>query len=291
MNHPILKNPTFIIGIIAGLFALIYSSLFVVMQTQQALILQFGHPVRMIETPGLKAKIPFIQDARIFDKRILSLDPPQQQVILKGEKRLDVDAYARFQIKDPLRFYQSVGDEAGARSRLSQIVNGSIRDVLVEQTLSDMLSNKRSEIMAEILTKVRQSTDDFGIDMIDVRIRRADYPKQVSGAIYDRMKSSWEREAKRFRAEGEQDAKGIQALADKDRIVTLSEASKLAETKKGEGDAQASKIFSDAFGRDPQFYNLYRALEAYKKTLKQENDTTFILTPDGEFFKFFKNTP
>ena len=208
-------------------------------------------------------------------------------MILKGEKRLDVDAYVRFKISDPLEFYKSVGTERAVKSRLNQVVNSTIRDVMADHELPDVLSVKRNEIMEQILDRVRSTTSNFGIEIIDVRIRRADYPKQVSEAIYERMRSIWEREAKRFRAEGEEEARRIRAEADKERTILISEAKQKAQKIRGDGDAKSIKIYANAFRRDPSFFDFYRSLEAYRNSLKGA-DTTFVLSPDSNFFGVFK---
>ncbi|MHA1538923.1 MAG: protease modulator HflC [Alphaproteobacteria bacterium] len=276
-----------LLGSIFIALVLFFASVFTVHQTEQVLLVQLGNPVRIIQEPGLHIKVPFVQKARHFDRRILDLDPPEQQVILKGEKRLDVDAYVRFKIQDPLEFYRSVGNEIAAKSRLSQIVNSTIRDVMADHELPDVLSEKRTEIMEQILDRVRSTTENFGIEIVDVRIRRADYPKQVSEAIYERMRSIWEREAKRFRSEGEEEARRIRASADKDRTILISEAKKKSQQIRGTGDAKSIKIYAEAFNRDPKFFEFYRSLEAYRNSLKG-SDTTFVLSPDSKFFKAFE---
>ncbi len=276
----------FLIIFLFALVIILFSTFYKVSETQQALVLQFGEAMRTVREPGLNYKIPFVQNVIKFDKRILDVDPPGQQVILKKEKRLDVDAYGRYRIVDPLKFYQAVGSERGVESRLSQVINSSIRDVLVEKTLTDVLSSQRTQIMNHIKKNVIDDSKNFGVEIIDVRIRRADYPKQVSEAIYERMRSIWEREAKLFRAEGEEEARRIRAEADKMETVIIAEANKKSQIIRGEGEAKATKIYADAYRKSPDFFSFYRSLEAYKNTLKEENGTSFVLSSDNEFFKY-----
>jgi membrane protease subunit HflC len=231
-------------------------------------------------------KLPFIQNVQYFEKRVLELDPPKQQVILVDQKRLDVDTYARFRIADPLRFFQTVTNEVGARARLSAIISSSLRRVLGGESLSAILSERRADIMATIRGEVAQAVKPLGIDIIDVRMKRADYPEQTSQAIFNRMKSEREREAREFRAEGYEAAQQIRADADRQRIVILATAQKEAQTLRGQGDAQAIQIYADAFGKDQGFFAFYRAMEAYKDAFNS-GSTTMVLSPDSEFFRFF----
>jgi len=267
----------------------IYLSLFVVKETNQAIVLQFGDPKKVIVEPGLQVKIPFIQNVVFLDRRILNLDAPPEEVIASDQKRLIVDAYARFKILDPLKFYISVGDERVARSRLSTIINSRIRSVLGKQSLANLLSEDRSKQMALIQEGVNTEAENFGIQIIDVRIKRADLPQANSEAIYKRMQTEREREAKEFRAKGAEMAVTITSTADKEVTVILANAKKQSEIMKGEGDGQRNKIFANAFGRDPEFFAFYRAMQAYEKALIG-GDTSLILSPDSDFFKFFGNT-
>ena len=264
------------------------SSVFIVHQTQQALVLQFGDPKREVIDPGLKFKLPFIQDVVYFESRILDLDPPKQQVILADQKRLDVDSYARFRITDPLEFYKTVRNERGARSRLSTIINSALRRVLGNETLVGILSTNRVAIMANIRGQVNTAVDRLGIEIVEVRLRRADYPEETSQNIFNRMKSEREREAREFRAEGAEAAQQIRADADKQRVVLVAKAKQSAETLRGEGDGEAIKIYADAFGQDPEFYSFYRSMLAYRKAMADE-DTTLVLSPDSDFFRYFKD--
>jgi membrane protease subunit HflC len=263
-----------------------FASIFTVHQTQQALVVQFGNPVRPVPKPGLHFKLPFIQDVLYFELRVLDLDPPKQQVILSDQKRLDVDAYARYRIVNPLLFYQSVVNESGARSRLSQIVNGATRGVLGNETLERVLSDKRADIVEAIRVQVNAAARQFGIEIVDVRLRRADYPAETSQAIFNRMKSEREREAKEFRAEGAEVAQQIRADADRQKVVIIAEAARKSQILRGEGDATAIKLYADAFGLDQEFFAFYRTMEAYRSALGN-GDATMVLSPDSDFFRFF----
>jgi membrane protease subunit HflC len=275
-------------AVIIVIGVVLFSSMFIVEQTQQALVLQFGEPKRDVQEPGLKFKLPFIQNVVYFEKRILDLDPPKQQVILADQKRLDVDSYARFRIRDPLTFYETVRDESGARSQLSSIVNSSLRRELGNQTLKGILSEDRVHIMASIRAVVNQSVDRFGIEIAEVRMRRADYPEETSQNIYNRMKSEREREATEFRAKGQEEAQRIRADAAKQRVVIVAEAQKEAETLRGTGDGEAIQIYADAFGQDPEFFSFYRSMQAYRKAIAS-SDTTMVLSPDSDFFRYLND--
>ena len=278
----------FIIPIIILVAATIYFSVFIVKEVNQAIVLQFGDPKRIIMKPGINFKIPFIQNVVFLDKRILNLDTPPEEVIASDQKRLIVDAFARFQIVDPLKFYISVGNERVARSRLSTIINSRIRSVLGTQRLQTLLSADRSNQMSLIQDGVNNEADNFGITIVDVRIKRADLPQANSDAIYKRMQTEREREAKEFRAKGAEMAVTITSTADKEVTVILADAQKQSEIMKGEGDGERNKIFADAFGQDPEFFAFYRAMQAYEKALIG-GETSLILSPDSEFFKFFGN--
>lgn len=274
--------------VIAVLFVLL-NSLYVVRQTEQAIVLQFGNPVRVVKEAGLKFKIPFIQNVVFYDNRLLNLDPPAQEVVLNDKKRLDVDSFTRYRIVDPLRFYKTVRTEAQARSKLEEIVNSSLRKVLGRITLPQLLSQKRTQIMSDISNAVKVDAEQIGVSVADVRIRRADLPVEVLQAINARMKAERERDAKEFRATGQQEAQKIRAAAEKDKAVIIAEAEKKAQIIRGQGDKAAISIWNTAAGVDPQFYAFYRSLEAYKKALNSE-ETSLVLTPDSEFFEFFRKT-
>ncbi len=266
-----------------------YSTLFVVQEVNQAIVLQFGDPKKIITKPGLNFKIPFIQNVVYLDRRVLNLDNPPEEVIAADQKRLIVDAFARFKIVDPLKFYISVGNERVARSRLATIINSRIRSVLGTQELATLLSVDRAVHMATIQNDVNTEAQNFGINIVDVRIKRADLPQANSDAIFKRMQTEREREAKEFRAQGAEMAAKITSTADKEVTVILATANKQSEIMKGEGDGQRNKIFAKAFGRDPQFFGFYRAMQSYEKALIG-GDTSLILSPDSDFFKFFGNT-
>ena len=283
-----MKARKILLPIVLVIFAIGFFSVFVVKEINQAIVLQFGDPKRIITTPGLQVKIPFIQNVVFLDRRILSLDPPPEEVIASDQKRLIVDAFARFKITDPLKFYISVGNERVARSRLATIINSRLRSVLGTQSLATLLSEDRTKQMAIIQEGVNNEAGKFGIEIIDVRIKRADLPQANSEAIYRRMQTEREREAKEFRAKGAEMAVTITSTADKEVTVILANAKKQSEIMKGEGDGLRNKIFADAFGRDPEFFAFYRAMQAYETALIG-GDTSLILSPDSEFFKFFGN--
>ena len=277
-----------ILPIIGVLALTAFFSIFIVKEVNQAIVLQFGDPKRILLKPGLNFKLPFIQNVVFLDKRILNLDAPPEEVIASDQKRLIVDAFARFQIVDPLKFYISVGNERVARSRLSTIINSRIRNVLGQEELQTLLSKDRSKQMALIKEGVNNEAQNFGINIVDVRIKRADLPQANSDAIYRRMQTEREREAKEFRAKGAEMAVTITSTADKEVTVILADAQKQSEIMKGEGDGLRNKIFADAFGQDPEFFAFYRAMQAYEKALIG-GETSLILSPDSEFFKFFGN--
>ena len=281
-----MKIGKFLLPVIVLAAFAIYLSLFTVKEINQAIVLQFGDPKKVIAEPGLQVKIPFIQNVVYLDRRILSLDPAPEEVIASDQKRLIVDAYARFKIVDPLKFYISVGDERVARSRLATIINSRIRSVLGKQSLATLLSEDRTKQMAIIQEGVNVEAEKFGITIIDVRIKRADLPQANSEAIYKRMQTEREREAKEFRAKGAEMAVTITSTADKEVTVLLANAKKQSEIMKGEGDGQRNKIFANAFGKDPEFFSFYRAMQAYETALIG-GDTSLILSPDSDFFKFF----
>jgi len=284
-----MKLSKFLLPLIIVIGFVVYLSFFTVKEINQAIVLQFGDPKRVIAEPGLQIKIPFIQNVVFLDRRILSLDPQPEEVIASDQKRLIVDAYARFKIVDPLKFYVSVGDERVARSRLATIINSRLRSVLGKQSLATLLSEDRTKQMAIIQEGVNIEAEKFGITIIDVRIKRADLPQANSEAIYKRMQTEREREAKQFRARGAEMAVTITSTADKEVTVILANANKQSEIMKGEGDGIRNKIFADAFGQDPQFFSFYRAMQAYETALIG-GETSLILSPDSDFFKFFGST-
>jgi len=284
-----MKISKFLLPILVLAGFVVYLSFFTVKEINQAIVLQFGDPKRVINEPGLQVKIPFIQNVVFLDRRILSLDPAPEEVIASDQKRLIVDAYARFKIVDPLKFYISVGNEMVARSRLATIINSRLRSVLGKHSLATLLSEDRTKQMAIIQDGVNAEAEKFGITIIDIRIKRADLPQANSEAIYKRMQTEREREAKQFRARGAEMAVTITSTADKEVTVLLANAKKQSEIMKGEGDGQRNKIFAEAFGKDPDFFSFYRAMQAYETALIG-GDTSLILSPDSDFFKFFGNT-
>ena len=281
-----MKGVKLIIPAIVLIAVVVFQSLFIVQEISQAIVLQFGDPKKIVSKAGLNFKLPFIQNVVYLDKRILNLDNDPEEVIAADQKRLIVDAFARFKIVDPLKFYISVGNERVARSRLSTIINSRIRGVLGTQELATLLSTDRARQMQIIQSQVNEEAKNFGIEIVDVRIKRADLPPANSDAIYKRMQTEREREAKEFRAQGAEIAQKIRSTADKDVTVILAEANKKSEIMKGEGDGERNKIFANAFGRDPQFFAFYRAMQAYEKALIG-GETSLVLSPDSDFFKFF----
>jgi modulator of FtsH protease HflC len=273
--------------ILAALF-IAYSSLFTVYQTQQALVLRLGQPVHVISEPGLHVKAPFIDTVIAIDKRILDLEAPPQEVIASDQKRLVVDAFARYRIKDPLRFYQTLGSIQGANSQLAILMNSALRRVLGEATFIHVVRDQRADLMARIRGLVDGEAGGYGIEVVDVRIRRADLPEQNSQAVYQRMQTERQREAAEFRAQGAQRAQEIRSRADREVTVLVAEATSQSEQLRGEGDAIRNQIFADAFNKDPDFFNFYRSMQAYETALKS-NDTRLVLKPDSNFFRYFND--
>jgi membrane protease subunit HflC len=265
-----------------------YSSLFTVYQTRQALLVRLGQPVRVVTQPGLNYKIPLIDSVIYIDKRILDLESPAQEVIASDQKRLVVDAFARYRIQEPLKFYQSLGSIAGANSQLAILLNSALRRVLGEVTLVQVVRDIREQLMARVREQLDHEAQSFGIAVVDVRIRRADLPEQNSQAVYQRMQTERQREAAEFRAQGSQRAQEIRARADRDVTVLVAEATAKAEQTRGEGDAERNRIFAEAYGRDPEFFAFYRSMQAYEAGLRH-NDTRLLLRPDTDFFRFFSD--
>ncbi len=275
---------------LVAIAGIISSSLFIVNETQQALVVQFGEPKRTVSEPGLKFKYPFIQDVIFFEKRVLSFIPDEgEEAILKDQKRLKVDTYARFKIVNPLRFYQSVRNEVEARKQLDTIVDSALREELGLRGLKEILSEQRNLVTKNIRDQVNIKARTLGMEIIDVQIRRADYPEVTSQAIYARMISERERIAREFRATGEEEAQKIRATAEKQRVVTVAEGARKSQEIRGSGDAQAIRIYAEAFGQDADFFSFYRSMEAYKKSFGQ--DDTMVINPTGDFFKYFELPP
>ena len=276
--------------VLLAVAAALMSALFTVNQTQQALVLQFGEPKRTIQTPGLAIKIPFIQDVEYYERRVLSLIPQDaEEVILADQKRLQVDAFARYRIADPLLFYQTVRNEFGARARLESIIDSSVRRVLGKETLASILTGERVAINGSIRDEVNTSVTALGIESIDVRLRRADYPEATSQNIFNRMKSEREREAREFRATGEEEAQKIRADAEKTRPVIIAEAQREAQEVRGSGDSEAIRIYAESFGRDPEFFSFYRSMQAYREAMGEQSGTSMVISPNSSFFRFFKD--
>jgi membrane protease subunit HflC len=270
--------------IVIGILAM--SALFIVSQTEQALVLQFGKPIRVVIAAGLRIKQPFIQNVLFYDKRLLDFEPPPEEVIASDQKRLIVDTYARYRITDPLLFYQTVASETIARARLGALVSGSLRQVIGNVTLSALLSPQRAAIMRQIRDEVAGQAKPLGIEVVDVRIRRADLPPQNSEAIYARMRSERQQQAALYRGQGTQAAKTVRANADRERTVILADAQRNAQKVRGDGDAKAIQIYADAYNQDQKFFAFYRSLQAYRDALNG-NTTSFVLNPTNSFFRFF----
>ena len=265
-----------------------YLTLFTVDQTQQALVLEFGKPKREIAEPGLHYKIPFIQNVEYFDKRILDIDTASQEVIASDQKRLVVDAFARYRITDPLLFFQSVRDERIANSRLGAILEASLRRVLGSASFADLVRDKREGLMRTIASQVNQEASQFGVQIVDVRIKRVDLPEPNMQAIYRRMQTERQRQAAEFRAEGEGAARRIRATADRQVTVIKADATGESERIRGDGDAERNRIYAEAFNRDPEFFSFYRSMQAYEAALPA-SDTRLLLSPDSDFFKYFSD--
>lgn len=286
MNKPILVMVAIVIG--GGLVTL-FDALYTVDVRQQAIVLQFGELKRTIREPGLHVKVPFAQNVIYMDKRILSLDLPKEEVIASDEKRLEVDALVRFRISDPVQFYKTVqGDEAIGRARLTTTAISSLRRVLGVATFSTLLTEQRAGLMEEISDLVGQEASNFGLEIIDVRIKRADLPEQVSKQVFERMKREFNEQAASRRATGQEEAQRIRADADRQRQVILAEAGKQADILRGEGDGESVRIFADAFGRDVSFFEFYRSMQAYEKTISSED--TMVMSPDSQFFKYLNRS-
>jgi modulator of FtsH protease HflC len=283
---------------VVALIALVvaYSTFFTVHQTKQALVVRLGNPVRVITEPGLNAKVPFIDSVIYIDKRILAIESPAQEVIASSQdksvagvaqagERLVVDAFARYRITDPLKFYQTVGPD-GASSQLSILLNSALRRVLGAATLADAVRNRREALMGQMREQLDRDAQPFGIEVVDVRIRRVDLPEQNSQAVYQRMQTERQREAAEFRAQGSQKSQEIRAKADRDVTVLLAEANSQSETIRGQGDADRNRIFADAYGKDPDFFSFYRTMQAYERSM-QHTDTHLVLRPDSDFFRYF----
>jgi membrane protease subunit HflC len=277
------------LGILIGLGVLLAVwnfAFFTVPVWMQAVVLQLGQPVRTVREPGLYMKLPFIQTVLYFDKRLLEYDASPKELLTRDKQQLVVDNYTRWKIVDPLKFYQAVRDEAGAQSRLDDIIYSNLRENFGRQTLLEILSTRREALMQEVTRKSDQKTRDYGVQVIDVRIKRADLPEKNEQNVFSRMRTERERLAKKYRAEGDEEARKITSISDKDALVLLAEAKRESEGTRGQGDAEAVKIYADAYGRDVEFFKLVRTLDAYRKALP--DTTSVIMSPDAEFLRFLK---
>jgi membrane protease subunit HflC len=282
MNNTKIK----IIATIAIVILTINASIFTLDQRRQAIILQFGEPITVITTPGIKFKMPFVQNVVFFDNRILDLGIEEQEVIASDQKRLIINAFAKYRIIDPLKFYTTVRNTFGLESKLSAVLDSSLRQIIGVVSLSELLTKNRRDVMSKIKGIVGKESEIFGVEIVDVRIMRGDLPKENSEAIFARMQTEREKEAREIRAKGAEEAQKIKAEADKQKTIILATAKKKSDITKGEGDARATQIYTNAFSKDQQFADFYRSMNAYKESFKPEN-TRMILSPDGEFFKYF----
>ncbi|MGH1404944.1 MAG: protease modulator HflC [Rhodomicrobiaceae bacterium] len=273
-----------VLGIAAGVLA--YFSLFTVHQTERAMVLQLGSVQKEISEPGLHFKIPFVQNVVYFDKKLLEVDVPSREILIAGKKRIIIDAFARYKITEPLKFYQNIGSRLQFDSRLFDFVNASFRQVLSGASLDDIVRDKRKELMADVTKIVKQKVQPFGVEVVDVRLKRADLPKQLEENVYTRMKRERQQEAATYRAEGEEESIKIRAEADRTVIELKAQATKKSEIIRGEGDAERNSVFAEAFNRDPKFFAFYRSMQAYEKGLAS-GDTRLVITPNSEFFRFF----
>jgi membrane protease subunit HflC len=284
-----MKNKMIVLGVVVvALGVVATSALFTVHQTQQAIVLQFGEWKRTIKEPGLAFKIPFVQNVKFYDNRILDLDPPSFEVLLTDKKRIIVDAYARYRIVDPKKILERVGTESVLRDRFGKIINSSLRRVIATVSLRDLLSDKRNDIMGTIQAVVSQSAESFGVQIVDIRIGRTELPTQTRQSVFDRMRTEREREARELRAEGGEEARKIRAKADLEKTVLLAEAERQAQILRGEGEGGRNKILGEAYSQDPAFFDFYKSLAEYRKNLV-DSETTMVLSPDSEFFRFFDN--
>jgi membrane protease subunit HflC len=282
-----------IAGVLAVLIAIgvfvAYTAVFFVQQTEQALVLRFGEPIRVVTAPGIQYKVPFVDTVIYIDKRILDLDNPAQEVIASDQKRLVVDAFARYRITDPLRFYQSIGTIPAANSQLATILNSALRRVLGESTFIQVVRDERSNLMGRIRDQLNREAQNYGIDVVDVKIRRADLPEANSQAIFQRMQTERQREAAEIRAQGAEQAQRTRARSDRDVTVLLAEANSKSEQVRGEGDGERNRIFAEAYGRDADFFGFYRSMQAYENGLKG-GDTRLLIAPDSDFFRYFNSS-
>jgi len=284
------KTPLAIFGILIVVVGIVASSaLFTVRQTEQALVLQFGNPIRVVQEPGLSVKMPFVQNVEYYDRRILDLDPPVQEIILEDQKRVNVDAFARYKIIDPLEYRKRAGTDANFLDVFGRRLNSAIRAQIGKILLGDMLTAKRAQIMTVIADQMKSNAKEFGVEVIDVRIGRTDLPQDTAQSVYNRMRSDRVASAAQLRAVGEEQKLNIQAKADRQRTVILAEARRQSEILRGQGEGERNRILIEAQNRDPEFFAFYRSMDAYSAALS--DDTTWVLSPDSEFFRYFNNAP
>jgi membrane protease subunit HflC len=274
--------------LVGGSAVLASFAFFIVHQNEQAIVLEFGNPVRIVSNPGLHWKIPVVQNVEYFDKRILDLDTPQQELTASDNKRLIVDAFTRYRVTDPLKFYQAVRTEAGVRRNLGPIIDSAVRRVLGSASFLEIVRDKREDLMKRIAKQVNEEGKDFGLEVVDVRLKRVDLPQQNSKFVFERMRAERDREAAEFRAQGAAEANRIRATADREATVIRAEANRKSETLRGEGDGERNRIFAEAYGRDPDFFAFYRSMQAYEAGMKK-GDTRMLLSPESEFFRYFTN--
>ena len=284
-----MRNPlggfALIVLLIAALF-FASNALFTVDPTEQALVLRFGEPVRdLIDAPGLYAKAPFVDSVIFIDKRILALDNDRQEVLVAGNQRLEVDAFVRYRIADALKFYQSVRTTDGADAQLGGMLNSALRRTLGEASITDIVRDKRDALMGAIKEQVKSGAERFGLDVVDVRIKRADLPPENSEAVFHRMQTERQQQAATFRAQGSQQSQTIKAEADRKVTVTIAQAQQESEKIRGQGDAERNRIFAESYGKDPDFFAFYRSMQAYETSLK--SDSRIILSPKSDFFRYF----
>lgn len=285
MNRSLL---TIIVIVVVAAGFLLRGALFTVHQAQQALVVQFGDPRRVITEPGLHVKIPLIQDVVYFDKRILGLDAQPEEILTADQRRLVVDSFVRYRVVNPLLFYQTVRNELGLRGRLAPSVANAFRGAFGRLEAATVISGDRPSAMQQVTTTLQEDSRRLGIELVDVRIKRADFPDTISQAIFRRMQTERQREANEQRATGFELAEKIRSEAERQRTVLIADARRRSEILRGEGDAERTKIFAEAANKDPEFYNFYRSLQAYSKVM-QPGDTTMVLSPDSDFFRYFEN--
>ncbi len=284
-----MKNPLLIIaGIIVAAVVLLSQAFFTVDQTEYALVVELGKPVKAVTEAGLNFKTPFVQTVLYFDNRRLIYDARPSVIITKDKKNLVVDNYARWRIVDPLQYYQSVRNETGAQSRLDDIIFSNLREELGKRDLIEIVAKSRASLMESVTKKTNEAVKAYGIEVLDVKIKRADLPPENEIAVFERMRAEREREAKKYRSEGEEKALVIRAVADKDKTILLSDANRKSQVLKGEADAVATRLYADAYTQDPQFFYFLKTMEAYKKTFNEKD--SMVISPDSEFFRYMKRS-